>query len=135
MSEDKKNVYVHPGIDRLAEYLGVPVAVHLAKPFALVTHGDLPSVPTSNGKRLCPPTFQIAGDNIILTDMIAPVVLQPEHTGTGIKVMYEVTDNSGTTTGVGELIVPADMILGVTVLWDTRKPAVVQPPAPKILLK
>jgi hypothetical protein len=126
---------LHPSVDRLSEYFDVPVAVHLARPFVLVTHGNLPSVPASNGQRLCPPNAKVFADDIVATDILAPAVLRPEHTGTGVKIMYEVVDDDGTPTGVGELIVPGDMILGITVLWDTRKPVLAQPAAPKILLK
>jgi hypothetical protein len=133
--QHEKNIYVHPNVERISEYMGVPVAIQLDRPVVLVTHGDLPSVPASNGNRLCPPFPQTFEDTIVATDIISPVVIQPDHTGSGVKVMYEVKDDSGTPTGIGELRISADMIVAVSVLWDTRKSAVAQPAAPKILLK
>lgn len=132
MSEKEVVPSVH--VERLAQFFGAPVVVQLKHAvYQAAPVLDKGYVPTDDGRSLCFPGIESTEEgNYVASDVIAPAILQPEHTGTAVKIIQEYK-SAGVTVAVTETIVDAQDIAAVTLIWSTGKPKQV-PPKPSIIL-
>jgi hypothetical protein len=119
-----------PAVERLAEFFMVPVVVQLKHAiYQAAPVLEKGYVPTSSGQALCYPGIETTEDgNYVASDVIAPAILKPEHTGTCVRILQEYK-KAGVTVAVTETVVAAEDIAAVTLIWSNGKQPAPQKPS------